>query len=438
MSRPESGSVKPIFTGGAGTKITIRSPGVTRPDKPSDETLRRLIDAMPMQVAVVDSHWDIVAANPAWIEGTKQFNYGALLWIGQNYRRFWDWGLMAGFAEARSVLEGIDQLDHGGGQSFVHAYRSSLHQNAFIRLSLSPFEADGERYVTVSLLDMTELVSLRKAGVDLGARLMRTQASLLRVEEEERRRVARALHDSAAQYLVALNLGLAHLRTINTEPSVSARIADLSGLLEQFHSELRGITYVLHPPVLEEVGLRAAVRSLCAGFAERSGIRISVRIYGPERAGYSEIDATIYRVLQEALNNARNHARASHLRVRLSDRAGTCHLIVKDDGIGLKACPKSGLPEALGVGIPGMVARVAELAGRLVIRGKPGRGSMVAAAIPRLGAGQSFVTGDALARLQGWQRHDADKAGETGERRDCQQYQLNPAGAERLGNTADE
>ena len=209
-------------------------------------------------------------------------------------------------------------------------------------------------------------------------------ASLLRAQEEERQRVARELHDTAAQFLVAMNLGLLHLQQIASEEAAQNIASELSNLLDHFHRDLRGLTYLLHPPELKRGGLYEAIETLSAGFAKRSGLAIDLRVYGNRTERSLTAESTIYRVVQEALSNIHKHAQASRVKIRLTVQRDVQFVVISDDGLGLRL-PISGSNAncMLGVGIPGMIARVQELGGRLSVHDRRiGSGTVVAAAVP--------------------------------------------------------
>lgn len=400
------------------SRDTTARPVVRRsPDTLLDgESLQQMVDALPAEVAVVDEHWHIVAANAAWLDAAMRSGLGALVGIGGNYRRLCEWSLMSGIEDGEKILKAMDAIDEGRMRQFLHTYRSPL-DGQYFHISIALFDAPGARYATVSRLNMTELFELRRQRLHLSASLMKAQASLMRAQEEERQRVARELHDTAAQHLVGISLGLARLHQASSDPIVTSVANELSGLLEQFHRDVRGLTYLLHPPQLRHCGLHAAVQSLCTGFAARTGLDIQLRIYGEDRMRGSAVEATAYRIIQEALSNIHKHAHATCARVRLSDRPEALFVTIDDDGVGLTAALDHACSDlaALGVGVPGMIARVDELGGRFAIRTRPnGRGTAVAAVLPRAGAAPDFVVDPEvaeLAELQRGQRNHANDAG---------------------------
>jgi signal transduction histidine kinase len=341
------------------------------------------------QVAVVDGRWNILVVNAAWKRAAEYAGQPALLQRGGNLARYFRDGPNLDRNGVEVMLRGIREIDAGKTSQFLGSYKAAADDCHF-QISISVFETDNRRYATVSRINVTELVELRAQTLSLSTSLMRAQANLIRAQEDERQRVAREFHDTAAQHLTGVNLGLARLLAVSSDPAAIAIAQEIGDLLSQFHRDLRGVTYVLHPPELRLCGLHNAVRALCEGLEQRSGLEISTRIYGDDRRRGTAVEAAMFRFVQEALANIHRHAHATRVRVRLESRADVLLVVVKDDGIGL---PEgwSDRP-APGVGMAAMANRVAELGGRFMIRSRPlAGGTIVAAAIPRDGAGQTFL-----------------------------------------------
>lgn len=337
--------------------------------KPGILAAANRIDALPVLLAVVDAQWRMVAANERWMEAVKRHAYDHRLAAGASYRDFCEWRRASGSKEAAAVLAGIRGIEDGDLRHF--SYRSAI-DGRLAELSIMPFEIGGQGYATISYLD------------GLAADTVQHEKLLL-AEEHERQRLTRELHDGASQYLTGLNLALAQLRQVNRNPKVTAIADDLSAILEDFHRDLKALTYVRHPPDLERFGLIAAIRMLCAGYAKRAGIRLSLQLHGGDPVT-GPVPAAAYRIAQEALANAYRHARARHIRVRLNSGLDALTLVIEDDGVGLKADARILLEQgAVGVGIPGMIARVAEFGGRMVIRSRRHQtGTILGVLLPHL------------------------------------------------------
>lgn len=192
---------------------------------------------------------------------------------------------------------------------------------------------------------------------------------LLAVQEDERQRIARELHDSTAQHIVAANIGLMHLETeIQQSPSARKVFAQVENLLERALLELRVFTYLLHPPNLASDGLKLTLHDFIEGFAERTGLSASVGISPAVNAVSPEIQRSILRVVQEALSNVHRHAGAKQVIVGIKLASGRLVIRVRDNGRGMKVADGSRSRPRLGVGISGMRARLQQFGGDLKIK----------------------------------------------------------------------
>jgi signal transduction histidine kinase len=208
----------------------------------------------------------------------------------------------------------------------------------------------------------------------------------MRSQDEERRRIARLLHETTGQNLAALKMLLARLNRTNLEVRDSDRsiITESIALAEQSMTEVRTLSYLLHPPFLDEAGLVAALRWFAAGFAERSGIRVELDL--PESLERLPLDAetALFRVVQEALINIHRHAESKTASIRLRRDAGTLLLEIEDRGHGIPSDSLNLIRSfggGVGVGIAGMSERLQQLGGRLEIKSGE-RGTIVLARLP--------------------------------------------------------
>jgi signal transduction histidine kinase len=212
---------------------------------------------------------------------------------------------------------------------------------------------------------------------------------LLALQEEERQRIARELHDSTAQHLVAANLGLSSLEAeVRQSPAGRKTLAEVERLLTEALRELRIFTYLLHPPNLARDGLQATLRDFAEGFAGRTGLVARIRI--PEEVDdlSADLQRTILRVVQEALANVYRHAGASHVSVNARITSGRLVVRIRDNGHGMVGRDRPDRPIRLGVGVAGMRARLEQFGGDLRIRMDRG-GTCVIAVVPVNGAGRA-------------------------------------------------
>jgi signal transduction histidine kinase len=212
-------------------------------------------------------------------------------------------------------------------------------------------------------------------------------ARILELQDSERRKVARELHDSVGQYLTGLKINLEQLLMTNPSmDSVSAKLlSDTVELADHTITEVRTISHLLHPPLLDELGLASAARWYAEGFAQRSGLRVNFQSGEIAIRLPKEVELSLFRVLQESLTNVHRHANAKSIDISLVCRDGRAILSIQDDGRGIPrevlSRFRSGL--ASGVGLAGMRERIAELEGVLDVEAK-GRGTIVRAVIPLL------------------------------------------------------
>jgi signal transduction histidine kinase len=149
-------------------------------------------------------------------------------------------------------------------------------------------------------------------------------------------------------------------------PHTRRAASDASDLVDRAIKQVRTISHLLHPPLLDEVGLVSALRWYLEGLSERSGIQIRLEIDPPELTRLKpELETAIFRVIQEALTNIFRHSGAHNGRVSLTEREGHMVVTVSDDGKGIEEQVIQFRPDSVGVGISGMRQRVSELGGRL-------------------------------------------------------------------------
>jgi two-component system, NarL family, sensor kinase len=232
---------------------------------------------------------------------------------------------------------------------------------------------------------------------------------LLALQEEERQRIARELHDSTAQHLVAASLGLSGLEAEVRPPGRKA-LGEIEGLLTEALRELRIFTYLLHPPNLEADGLQATLRDFAEGFAGRTGLVARIRV--PEEVDDlpPELQRAILRVVQEALTNVHRHADASHVSVVARIMSGRLIVRIRDNGHGMTGAARPNGPIRMGVGMAGMRARLEQFGGSLRIRTGRG-GTSILAMVPISGADRARLRTGRL-RMP-WQSARAEANGRT-------------------------
>lgn len=215
--------------------------------------------------------------------------------------------------------------------------------------------------------------------------LTQLTARLFNIQDEERRRIARELHDGTAQNLFAISINLQKLGHIDRLDSdeVEELICESQTLVEQSLREIRTLSYLLHPPLLDQAGLVSALQWYVEGFSKRSGINIDLHAQPIGRLA-SDVEMALFRIVQEALSNVRRHSASETASIRLEHRHSAVVLEIKDQGRGLAVEGNDFDPNGAvcpGVGIPGMKQRLRQLGGKLEITSN-GHGTTVSAVVP--------------------------------------------------------
>ncbi len=227
--------------------------------------------------------------------------------------------------------------------------------------------------------DLLEADNRRRQELEVALRQL--SARLLKTQEEERRRIARELHDSTAQKLTGLKLRLQSLAR-RSGPTLSSGLTECQGLLEDCMHELRSLTNLLHPPVLDEIGLVGALRWYRSRLEQESGIRIRLGIRLRSARLPADLETAIFRIVQECLTNLRRHSGSRSGEIRLRESADGVQLEVRDHGHGItRAAGGRQAADTLGIGILGMQERAREAGGNLEVRSGRG-GTIVQAFLP--------------------------------------------------------
>jgi len=216
--------------------------------------------------------------------------------------------------------------------------------------------------------------------VRLETQVRRLEAQARHVEEEERRRIGRELHDEAGQSLLLLRLQLALMGRDAPAP-LRPRLQEACAVAERTVEDLRRIVAALSPATLERLGLASGLRQLAARFRTMCSADLSVRISGPSKALAMPVQQVIYRVAQESLQNIVKHSQASHVNLSLRVADKNIRLSVTDNGAGFSAETADSKP--MSFGLAGMRERAILLGGTLDVRSAPGKGSRVTLDLPR-------------------------------------------------------
>jgi signal transduction histidine kinase len=232
--------------------------------------------------------------------------------------------------------------------------------------------------------EITERMNVERKLRDSEKSLRELSGRLLRMQDEERRHLGRELHDSVGQYLAVLKMSLDSLERTAKEKAEDHRIADCIDLAEQCITEVRTMSYLLYPPMLEEMGLKTAIPWYLEGFAKRSGIETTLDISDSFGRLTREVEQAVFRLLQESLTNIHRHSGSATAHISLSMKDGLLRVEVRDKGRGMPAeileTRDSGFGTP-GVGLRGMNERIRQLGGDLELFSSE-VGTVVCATVP--------------------------------------------------------
>lgn len=290
-------------------------------------------------------------------------------------------------------LDGFELADiirqHPRFQKTAILFISAVHLTDIDRLK--GYQRGAVDYISVPVVPellkakvavFTELHRKTQQLEALNRELRTLSGRLLTLQDDERRRFARELHDGLGQDLVAVKMIVDSIGHLPAPESKDSAAAQSSELIDRALQQVRSISYLLHPPLLDEGGLRSALRWYVDGLAERSDIVTSISFHPNDFPRLApELETTIFRILQEALSNIVRHSEARKADVTLSKEKKQITIRVRDDGKGIAEEILIMHPGSIGVGIGGMRQRAKEFGGELKLRnGDPG--TIVEVAIP--------------------------------------------------------
>ena len=360
---------------------------VERELRRSEHLLRLVLDALPVGVAVMDRAGDIILSNPAsqriWggsiSSGRERYAESKAWWHATGKRLApADWASVRASTNGdTSVNEVLDIEDFDGVRKVINN-------------SAVPIRDTDER-VTGAVVVNEDISARTTTERELSASYNQMRAltgRLMRAQDDERRRIARMLHETTAQDLAGLKMHLARLNRTAGPLSDTDRdaLTESIALAEQSITEIRTLSYLLYPPFLDETGLLSALRWYAAGFAARSGIKVDLELLESLERLPLDTETALFRVVQESLINIHRHAGSETARIRLRRDAQTLVLEIEDRGQGI---PHAALKHivsgggAAGVGIAGMRERIEQLGGRLEITSSD-QGTVVRGQLPLL------------------------------------------------------
>jgi PAS domain S-box-containing protein len=361
----------------------------------ASERFRRLTEANPFGTIIGSLQGGITYVNPGFLQvlGYSESDVAA-------GKVRWDTITPAEYAHADA--RAIEQLKTLG--------RCDVYEKAFIMangrripilIGAATLDSSSDTEVAAFVTDLTPLRTaedaLRKANDELEKKVVERTSKLeaeilereraetnlrqltgrlLRTQDEERRHMARELHDHAGQTLAALSLNLAALQEAAGDrvPEVTAMAAESQQLSNDLSKEIRTLSYLLHPPLLDEAGLASALRWYVTGFSERSKIHVDLVLPEPMGRLPRELELVVFRVVQEGLTNIHRHSGSSSAKICMTCTNEILELEISDRGKGIPAERQQDLIAArVGVGVRGMQERVRQFKGDLnIISGNQG------------------------------------------------------------------
>ncbi len=256
-----------------------------------------------------------------------------------------------------------------------------------VRIAINPIGNSSPRTVCLVATELTELVEANNALRSNEESLRQLSGRLLTLQDEERRHIARDLHDITGQKLAVQSMALSQVLNLNAaslDEESRGILSECSKLNKLVGEEIRTLSYLLHPPLLDELGLSSAVKWYAEGFGRRTGIQVTVDIADIGRLA-PDVEVTLFRIIQESLTNVHRYSGSPKAIVQAKIKSNELEVQIRDFGKGMQADilnSRSGKVVPLGVGIQGMKERIRQLAGKLVVTSKPNHGTVVTATLP--------------------------------------------------------
>ena len=356
------------------------------------QRFRRLVEANPFGSIIGDLQGSVTYINPGFLEALgyseSEVNSGALRWESLTPREYADLDARA-FEQLKKsghcdvyekafiakdgrripILIGAATLDSFTGGSQVAAFVTDLTPLKAAEEALRNATNQLEKKVAERTNALESEILDRKR---METSLRQLSGRLLRTQDDERRRLARDLHDHAGQTLVALSMNLAALQNVVRDrlPDAARLAAESQQLSDELSREIRTLSYLLHPPLLEEAGLGSALDWYIRGFSARSGVAVDLA-FPPDLGRFShELEIVLFRVVQECLTNIHRHSGSASAAIDLRRLERALLLEISDQGRGISAEKLREMNAAkvgVGVGVRGMEERVRQFNGTLTI-----------------------------------------------------------------------
>ncbi len=343
--------------------------------KQSEATIRTLLETASQGILAVDEAGRIVVANRMAYE---LFGYRPGELVGRGVEELLPERLREARAEHRAeFMASPGTAVTGEGVRELRGLKKDGSEFP-VEVSLSGVKSARGPLAVSFVTDITVRKRAEDALRTSEQELRALAAQLLTAQEDERRRIARDLHDEATQRLAlfSIEIGRAARESGATAGEMRTRCRKLQEEAVRLSEEIRRLSHGLHPSELEDLGLSAALEELCEEFGRAHGIRVTIE---GEAEASREVGACLYRVAQEAMQNARRHGKATEVKVKLGQREGSLELEVPDNGVGISGAAAT---KPRGLGIVSMRERVRLVQGSLTIETGEGGGTTVRAVVP--------------------------------------------------------
>ncbi|HET7441819.1 MAG TPA: CHASE3 domain-containing protein, partial [Terriglobales bacterium] len=341
----------------------------------SQSTAQSLFQSAAQAILIVDANGRILQANPAT---EKTFGYSRDELVGQSVDKLVPDALRGGHQAHRERYFRNPQNRPMGLGMDLQARRKDGSE-FFVEISLSYIRSAGGTLGVAFVSDISKRRSdeqaLRKQREDLRS----LAGKLMTAQDDERRRIARDLHDDLSQTLAFLAMDLGKQAHQTSSPELTKEFRSLQKRAAEAAETVRRISHELHPSILDDIGLEAALEQYCEEFQERSGIRTRFSSKDVPDFLPSDVSSSVYHIAQECLRNVAKHSRAEEVVVELAASDGVLRLSVKDQGVGLGAEISA---TGKGIGIVGMKERAHLVNGNIFIHSKSGEGTAVEVEVP--------------------------------------------------------
>ena len=328
---------------------------------------RSLLEAAPDAMLITTAEGEIVLANS---RSDDMFGFSRQELLGQNIRLLVPSWTLSSYhvGELTSVCK--------DGSTFPS------------EISSAPLQTEEGLLITSAVRDISErkraeqrIAEQTQQLHEANRELLHLSSRIVAIRDEERRRLGRELHDSQGQYLAAIKMNLEMIETTDAALSTvqKSALTEAITLLERSMREIRVISHLLHPPLLDEIGLQAVVPWYLNSFSERSGIQIDLDMPSDITKLPDQVELAVFRVLQECLTNVHRHSGSKVAKVKILPEETSVTLEVFDRGRGMNS--QNGTEPVMGVGITGMRERVRELGGHFEIN-SDADGTVVRAVLP--------------------------------------------------------